>query len=473
MNHTLNNIIDATDSYKWTHWRQYPKGTEGVYSYFESRVGANYPYTLFFGLQYIMKRFLEGPVVTGEKLAEANAMAQAHFGGPLFNYEGWDYILNEHGGCLPLRIKAVAEGSRIPINNVMMTVENTDPKCFWLTNALETQLTQVWYPSTVATLSNFTIKEIEEWVVKTGGDPAIVAFMLHDFGCRGATGMEAAAIGGAGHLITSKGTDTIPAMQLAQYYYDAKLDDLAFSVPATEHSVMTSLGRHGEKEIVAQLLQEYPTGIISCVADSFNIYDFVDMIGTEFREKILERDGKFVVRPDSITTEHPTPEALVVALIEKVGHYFGYTENEKGYKVLNPKIGLLWGDGIDPAGIMLILSTLASAGWAAENMVFGMGGGLLQKVNRDTQRSAFKCSAQKRDGEWFDIFKDPLDSSKKSKRGRLALEYNKSVGLFNTIQLQGGLGINDTPNNLLKTVFENGRVTKTYTFDEVRENARG
>lgn len=471
MNHTLNNIILATDSYKINHWNQYPKGTTGVYSYFESRVGAKFPYTIFFGLQYILKRYLEGPVVTGEKLTEAAALAQAHFGSDkLFNYEGWEYILKEHNGYLPIRIKAVAEGSRIPMGNVLMTVENTDPKCYWLTNALESVLTHVWYPSTVATLSTHTIEEIGSYLDKTGGDRAGLPFMLHDFGYRGATTDEAASLGGAAHLISSKGTDTLPAMQLAKYYYGAAFNDLAFSVPATEHSVMTSLGKNGERAIVDQLLTEYPTGILSVVADSYDIYKFVDMIGNEFKERILERDGKFVVRPDSITQEHSTPESLMIALIEMLGAFFGYTENEKGYKVLNPKIGLLWGDGIDPAGINLILAGAQIAGWAAENFVFGMGGGLLQKVNRDTQRFAFKCSAQKRDGEWIDIYKEPLDSSKKSKRGRLALEYNKSVDAFSTTRLNGD-GNADMPTNLLKTVFEDGRIKKIYDFAEVRANA--
>jgi nicotinamide phosphoribosyltransferase len=219
---------------------------------------------------------------------------------------------------------------------------------------------------------------------------------------------------------------------------------------------------------VDQLLEEYPEGILSVVADSYNVYDFVARLGDEFKERVLAREGKFVVRPDSITDEHKTPEALMVALTEQLGNSFGYTENDAGYKVLNPKVGLLWGDGIDPAGIDKILYWTKNAGWAAENFVFGMGGGLLQKVNRDTQRFAFKCSAQEREGEWFDIYKDPLDSSKKSKRGRLRLEYSKSVGEFYTTRTEGG--VVDTPDNLLKTVFENGTILQTYSFDEVRAN---
>lgn len=459
-----NNIILATDSYKLNHWNQYPRDTERVYSYFESRQGAMFPYTVFFGLQYILEQHLVGQVVTRRKLADADALARAHFGRDgLFNYEGWKYIAEEHNGHLPVRIKAVAEGSRIPTGHVLMTVENTDPKCFWLTNALETVLTQVWYPSTVATLSNNTIKMIEGFLEETGGDLAAALFILHDFGCRGATGMEAAALGGAGHLITSRGTDTLPAMRLAMDYYSADLNELAFSVPATEHSVMTSLGRAGEFQIVEQLLAEYPQGILSVVSDSYDVYGFVERVGTEFHEQIMERDGKFVFRPDS-----GDPVETMIKLSAMLEALFGVTKNDAGYKVFDPHVGLLWGDGIGPEGIAEILAACQVGGYAAENYVFGMGGGLLQKVNRDTQRFAFKCSAQMRGGEWHDVCKDPLDSSKISKKGRLVLEHNK--GQFYTAPLYGE-GKADGGKDLLKTVFENGVLMRDYTFAEVRANA--
>ena len=285
------NIVLATDSYKLNHWAQYPKGTEKVYSYFESRAGAEYPYTVFFGLQYIIKKYLTGRVVTQEMIDNAEELAKFHFGdAKLFNRKGWQHILDEHQGELPLRIKAVAEGTVVPTGNVLMTVENTCKECYWLTNAVESLLTHVWYPSTVATRSKAALDMIRGYVEETGGDTSMVGFQLHDFGYRGASSHESAQIGGLAHLVNGVGTDTIPAMLLGMKYYHALLDGLAYSVPATEHSVMTSLGKSGEAELVGQLLREYPTGILSVVADSYDIFDFVDRLGNPgFKETIMNR----------------------------------------------------------------------------------------------------------------------------------------------------------------------------------------
>lgn len=459
------NIILATDSYKLCHWQQYPKNTEYVYSYFESRKGAAYPVTTFFGLQYILKRYMTGKVVTMEHIYEAARLAEVHFGQKeLFNLDGWLKIVRDHDGRLPLRIKAVPEGLSIPTGNVLMTVENTDPDFFWLTNAVESLLTHVWYPSTVATHSRTTKAMLREFLELTGGDPGGLPFMLHDFGYRGATTHEAAAMGGAGHLVNFVGTDTLPAMLLAKEYYDADYKSLAFSVPATEHSVMTARGEDGEFDVVAQLLDEYPKGILSVVADSYDIYRFVDTIGTRFKDQILARDGVFVVRPDSITPQHDTPEKLVAILVGKLFNHFGGTTNDGGYRVLNEKVRVLWGDGITREGIHKILDTLEAFGFAAENMVFGMGGGLLQKgLDRDTQRFAFKCSAACQGGQWVDIQKKPLDESKASKKGRMKL-------------VRHGHGAMTVPEDhpgedIMQTVFENGELVREYTFDEVRENA--
>jgi nicotinamide phosphoribosyltransferase len=459
----IDNIILCTDSYKLNHWKQYPEDTEAVYSYFESRVGADYPETIFFGLQYILKNYLVGKVIERRDIEVAASLAADHFGSPdLFNRKGWEHILGHHGGKLPLRIKAVAEGTAVPTGNVLMTVENTCPDCYWLTNAMESLLTHVWAPSTVATISHHVLKMIEGYVLRTGGDPAGVKFQLHDFGYRGASSHESAAIAGAGHLVNGLGTDTLPAIMLLSEYYAAETADIAYSVPATEHSVMTALGEKGEMEIVDRLIENYPTGILSVVADSYDVYKFVEYLGYRKRQ-IMERDGKFVVRPDS-----GEPLETMVKLSQMLWARFGGTANDKGYKVFDPHVGLLWGDGLEPAVIEEILETTTAAGFCASNYVFGMGGGLLQKINRDMQRFAFKCSAQKRDGEWRDIFKDPLDHSKASKRGRLQLEETK--GKFYTTQLLG-IGKNDSGANLLKTVFENGELVNTYSLAEVRENA--
>jgi nicotinamide phosphoribosyltransferase len=459
------NIILATDSYKLNHWNQYTKDTDGVYSYFESRVGSEYPYGVLFGLQYILKEFLEGVRVTQENIDAAAELSLAHFGSDsYFNKAGWKHILEAHGGKLPVRIKAVPEGMPIPTNNVLMTVENTDPEVPWLTNAIESLLTHVWYSSNVATLSRITKEMISGFLAETADSQDGLMFMLHDFGYRGATSHESAGIGGLGHLLNFLGTDTLPAMLYAMKYYDAPLEGLAYSVAATEHSIMTSLGPDGEFEIVDQLLEDYPTGILSVVADSYDIYNFVSEIGAR-RDKIVARDGVFVVRPDSITNQHKTPEALTTCIMRMLESHFGATTNSKGFRVLDPHVRVLWGDGIDRAGIEKILAELKANGYSAENMVFGMGGGLLQKHNRDTQRFAFKCSAQHRGGTWHDVWKKPLDLSKASKHGRLALiEYEGK--LLTTCYPPAGA------KDYLEVVFENGELKNPTTFAEARERAQ-
>jgi nicotinamide phosphoribosyltransferase len=229
---------------------------------------------------------------------------------------------------------------------------------------------------------------------------------------------------------------------------------------------MTSLGEAGEPLIVQRLLDNHPAGILSVVADSYNYYHFVqNLVGGTFKADILARDGVFVVRPDSVTRDHPNPEELVLWTLETLWESFGGTETEQGYKVLDPHVRVLWGDGIDPTGIHRILHMAEVKGFAASNLVFGMGGGLLQKVNRDTQRFAFKSSAQFRGGAWRDVFKKPLDISKTSKAGRLSL-----------VPHDGGMTTVSWPNDtkdLLQVVFEDGRVVNPTTFAEVRERAAG
>jgi nicotinamide phosphoribosyltransferase len=456
------NLILRTDSYKLTHWKQYPANTESVYSYFESRQGATYPETVFFGLQPLLETLARGIVV--DDILEANDVAKLHFGNDqIFNWRGWNLLLERYDGQLPLRIKAVPEGTPVPTGNVLMTVENTDPDFYWLTNFVESLLTHVWYPSTVATASREVKKTLTAWAELTGADPAGIDFQLHDFGYRGVTTDAAAEIGGAAHLINFKGTDTLPAMVFARDHYQADLNSLAFSVPATEHSVMTSLGREGELQIVNDLLDTYPTGILSVVSDSYDIYNFVAQLCQEpLKQRILERDGTFVVRPDS-----GDPSEVALRLVSELWDGFGGTVNARGYRTLNPKVRVLWGDGIGPEDIEKILKKLSYNDFASDNMVFGMGGGLLQKINRDTQRFAFKCSAQYRDGKWVDIQKDPLHGGKKSKPGRLSLiRIPKKDGAYATVPE----GSSERPDELV-TVFENGQILRRDTFEEIRERA--
>lgn len=460
------NIILATDSYKVTHHSMYPQGTKYVYSYFEARPGAQYKETVFFGLQGLLQKYLTTPV-TMDDIEEAAEIFETHFGDySIFNREGWEYIVEEYNGLLPVEIYAVPEGTVVPISNVLMTIVNTDPNCFWLTNWLETMLSHIWYPTTVATLSYNVKKNILSYLDATSDNPEAVNFMLHDFGYRGASSEETAAIGGAAHLINFMGTDTLAAMEYAMDYYSADINSLAFSVRASEHSVMTSNGVNGEMEIVDNILAAAPSGIVSIVADSYNIYDFVHNICLR-KDQILARDGRVVVRPDSITEDHKSPEELTVWIVSKLYDTFGGVVNSKGFKVLDDHVRVLWGDGISPEGINAILWTLKGAGFSAENMVFGMGGGLLQKVNRDTQRFAFKCSAQYRDEQWFDVKKNPLDTSKSSKGGRLKLvrtTTNKDTSWLTVRQEESG-------DDQLQLVYKDGEIKQTTTFQDIRNRA--
>jgi nicotinamide phosphoribosyltransferase len=469
----MNNIIIQSDSYKiGGHWNMYPDGTEFVNSYFESRNGAKFTKTPFFGLQAKLKKYFVGQVVTREKIERAAALCKAHFGSDaFFNRKGWEYILNAHGGKLPLRIKAVPEGTPVTVSNILMNVENTDPKTPWLTNYVESILTHVWYPSTVAALSRACKEMFAKYYAETADNANGINFMLHDFGYRGVSSDESAAFGGAAHLINFLGTDTVPAMEFAMEYYNAPLEGLAYSVAATEHSVMTARGPRGEEEILDALLLKYPTGIFSCVADSFDIYNFVEnIVCKKFKDRILNRDGLFVIRPDSTTPIHKTPEEQMVWIAQTVANNMGYTVNTKGYMVLNPKVKILWGDGIDKDGIEKILIALKEAGFSIDCIAtFGMGGGLLQKVNRDTQRFAFKSSAQCRNGVWHDIYKQPKDLSKASKRGRLKLIYDTD-GNDKTVTIDDPMW-KGSPDRL-EVVFENGELKREYTFAQVRDNAK-
>ena len=460
-----NNICLLTDSYKITHHYFYPKGTKKIYSYLESRVGAEFNKTIFYGLQYIIKKYLEGKVVTQEKIDEADNLMRTHLGEGIFNREGWQYILDEFDGMLPIEIKAVPEGTPVDVGNVLMTVENTDDKCYWLVNYLESLLLQVWYPSTIATLSAEVRKLANFYLDVTGSDKSNLDFMLHDFGYRGATSTESSMLCGSAHLLSFSGIDTIPALTIPENYYNDS-EVYGFSVQATEHSIMTSLGQDGEIQQTLNVIENAKNGILSMVIDSYDYRNFLRQASTEGSElndailKFLSIDGnKVVFRPDS-----GEPVSTTIDCLNILESGFGSYDTESGYKVFDANIGLLWGDGLNYHKIRDILFAMKSNGWAAENIIFGMGGGLHSSVNRDTQRNAFKCSAQLRDGQWFDIFKNPLDSSKKSKTGRFKLI--EDDGSFKTIS------IDDEGDDILRTVFKDGKLLVDEKYCDVKLRAQ-
>jgi nicotinamide phosphoribosyltransferase len=456
-----------TDSYKVTHWRQYPPGTTEVYSYLESR-GGRFPATTFFGLQPYLRSYLTGPVVTAPDVELAERLAAQHFGRPgIFHKAGWMQIVERHGGRLPVEIRAVAEGTVVPNHNVMMTIRNTDPACCWLTNFLETLLLKVWYPVTVATLSGAILAVIKAALQRSGEDTAGANMMLHDFGYRGASSEETAALGGAAHLVHFRTSDTLIANILLREHYSGPhtSDDWmpATSVVATEHSTMTAWGREHELDAYRNVLEQYPEGIVSIVVDSFDVYRAAaEMFGGALREQVLARNGLLVLRPDS-----GDPVEVLLRLLSTLAERFGSTSNPSGYKLMHPKVRLLWGDGVGLESIERILDALLAKRWSAANLIFGMGGALLQKVNRDTQKFAFKCSSAIVNGELRDVFKEPItDPSKDSKRGKLALV--RTAHGLETVHCPGNC---DLAGDLLEPVFRNGEVLRHQTLDDIRRRA--
>ena len=459
------NLILNTDSYKVSMFKQYPLGTTGVYSYIESR-GGRYDQTVFFGLQAFIKEYLLEPITQAD-IDIADEILTAH--GEPFNREGWEYILSAHGGYLPVVIRAVPEGTVVPIKNVLATIENTDPQAFWLTTWLETALLRaVWYGTTVATQS-YTIKQVILDYLERTGDPSTIDFKLHDFGARGVSSLESAGIGGAAHLVNFMGTDTISGILFAREYYSAGI--AGFSIPAMEHSTVTSWGREGEADAYRNMLNQYakPGAILAVVSDSYDIYNAAEKLwGEELRQQVIDSGATVVIRPDS-----GDPVEVNRRLIQILDRKFGSTVNAKGFKVLN-NVRLIQGDGINELTVRSILGAFMALGYSADNIAFGMGGALLQIVDRDTQKFAMKASSACIDGEWIDVVKDPItDSGKKSKAGRVTLwqsgrEYFSSVEKPKTWT---DYGVGDAT-EVLEEVYRNGVLVKETTFDEVRANAR-
>lgn len=460
-----NNVILNTDSYKCSHYLQYPPGTEYISSYIESRGSDIDGWTecTFLGLQMFLKEYMTTPFTQAD-IDEADELLTAH--GVPFNRKGWQYILKRHGGYLPVRIQAAPEGTNIPLGNVLVQIINTDPNVPWLTSYTETALLRaVWYPTTVATQDRYIKESIRAALNKTSDSKTIEAdmmFKLHGFGARGASSLETAGIGECAHLVHFMGTDTIEGLRYARAFYGISM--AGFSIPAAEHSTITVWGGP-DQEINAfeNMIRQFggEGKLYAVVSDSYDIYASIEKWHS-LKDLIIEKGGTLVVRPDS---GHPA--TVVLEVLNRMGELFGYTTNEKGYKVLPDFIRVIQGDGINHLSIGEILDTIVAAGWSADNLAFGMGGAMLQGVNRDTLNFAMKASDAKVEGLWRDVYKDPVTQSmKKSKRGRLALI--KEKGEFKTIRQ---IELNDPRDNLLVTVFEDGRLVETTTFEEVRERA--
>ena len=465
----MSNIILDTVSYKASHFKQYPPDTAYVNSYFESR-GGKFPHTLFFGLQYFIKKYLSQPI-TLENILEAEEVYAAH--GEPFNKEGWMHILNEHRGYLPLQISAVPEGTVVPTGNVLIQIRNTDPKAYWLPNFVETALVRTWYPTTVATQS-YEIRRIIQQYLNATADDTNPVFRMHDFGSRGVSSQESAGIGGLAHLVNFQGTDTVQALLYGREFYDEPM--AGFSIPASEHSTITSWGGpEFEMDAFKNMLHQYggPGKLVACVSDSYDIFAAIDK-WYELRDEIINSGTTLVVRPDSPTRLDEKVDQTVLRVMQRMLDRFGYTHTEKGFALLPPYVRVIQGDGVDYNSTYQTLLGLSRSGISTENISFGMGGALLQKLNRDTQKFAFKCSAVKRGSNaWQDVYKSPMGApDKASKRGILQLVHED--GKFQTIRADSRLEAGERlthDQKYLKTVYINGRILNTCTLADIRRRA--
>ena len=476
---TIRNPILASDSYKFSHFMQYPEGAKFVSSYIEARgtkiEGVNE--VVLFGLQAFIKEFLQKPV-TKQHLEEAKTFCEKH--GVPFNYDGWKIIVEEHKGYIPVEIVAVPEGTPVPLGNMMVQVVNTDERLPWVTSYIETLLlSYIWYGSTVATLSREIKKCIKKYLDLTSDSPeAELPFKLHDFGYRGVAA-GAAGLGGAAHLVNFMGTDTVAGIEFAMKNYDA--DVCGFSISASEHSTMTSWGEEFEYAAYKNMVKQYakPGAIFACVIDSYDTMRAIKMWAQDIDpetnltllQQVKEAGATVVLRPDS-----GDPIFMPIQVIKALGKYVGFEFNSKGYAVLPSHVRVIQGDGIDHKDLERILMNMEVMYLSASNIAFGMGGGLLQKVNRDTFKFAMKANAININGEWKLVVKNPItDPSKKSKAGRQVLM--KKGDQFKTVAL-GSQEEKDLFNarwrKAANTVYKtHGGVMRFVTndFDAVRKNA--
>tara|TARA_R110001606_G_scaffold104373_4_gene227930 strand:+ start:202 stop:1686 length:1485 start_codon:yes stop_codon:yes gene_type:complete len=478
------------DFYKTGHIFQYPRNTEVVYSTWTPRSNRYFPQAdkvVSFGqqgfnqewlIEFFNDNFFNKPI---ENVLHDYCRV-------IKNCLGIDEPDSSHIealhdlGYLPIMIKSLPEGTLCPIRVPMLTIENTIPEFFWLTNALETLMSgELWIPQTSATIARHYRGIMEKWAMKTVGNVNFVPFQGHDFSMRGME-MNAGAISGTGHLTSFVGTDTIPAVMRLEEYYGADIEKelVGCSVAATEHSVMCAGGKDDELETYRRLIEEvYPTGIVSIVSDTWDFWNTLTNILPQLKEKIMARDGKVVIRPDSgdpvdiicgfndIMLDKRTPAEK--GTIELLWEVFGGTVNELGYKELDSHIGAIYGDAITPERCEEICRRLEAKGFASTEIVFGIGSFTYQYNTRDTFGFALKSTYVEVDGEDRNIFKDPItdDGTKKSQTGMVGVVLDDKGDMV----CVDGLSMEeeeDLEGNLLETIFVNGIIMNRTTLSEIR-----
>ena len=501
------NPLLLTDGYKTSHNKQYPEGTTLVYSNFTPRSNKYAPKgcneVVVFGTQMVMmqlhetfkKDFFDKPKdeVCGEMKRE------------LSMYLGMDYDVSHFEqlhdlGYLPINVKSLPEGTKAPIKVPVMTIYNTHPDFYWITNYLETILSNLmWKPMTSATISYQYRKVLTKWMEKTdSSNHQFIDWQGHDFSMRGMDSVEAVISSGLGHLTSFSGTDSLPTIYGARKYYGAE-GFIAGSVPATEHSVMCAGGKEDEVETFRRLLDTYPTGILSVVSDTWDLWKVCTEHIVTLKEEILSRDGKVVIRPDSgnpvdilcgtikentNSLEGNTEDSIIdnkkdgfdglypyqKGVIELLWDVFGGTVNSQGYKVLDPHIGAIYGDSITIDRANEICSRLEAKGFASTNVVLGIGSFTYQYNTRDTFGFAMKATYVEVDGVGREIFKDPItdDGTKKSATGLLCVEKlpDDSIGLYDKVSW------NTEDTGLLQIIYKDGEFFNTTTLTEIREKLK-
>lgn len=494
----MKTVFPATllcDFYKVSHREQYPKGTEVVYSTWtprESRIDG-VKEVVAFGFQGFIKKYL---IEYFDKhfFGRPRRIVRDEYERLLKHTLGVanpnsDHVMALYDlGYLPIRIKAVPEGTMVPIRVPMLTIENTNPAgdvfFYWLTNYLETLMScSLWQPATSATLANEYRRILEDYAEATVGDISCVQFQGHDFSMRGMGGLEASAASGAGHLLSFVGTDTIPAICYMEEYYNADVTKglVGTSIPATEHSVMCA---HGQDELSSYryLINEvYPNGFVSIVSDTWDLWKVLDEVIRQLKDDIMARDGRVVVRPDSgdpvkIICGDPESDNPLArkGVIEVLWDIFGGTMSDKGYKMLDSHIGAIYGDAITLERCREICEQLKQKGFASSNMVYGIGSFTYQHKTRDTFGFALKSTYVEIDGEGKNIFKDPATDEKKIKKSQVGrvvvVDTNEGLQVMDNMadqDLERYAGI-----NMLRTIFEDGTLLVDDTLDEIRYRLR-
>lgn len=476
------NPLLLIDGYKLDHRRQYPEGTEVVYSNWTPRSTRVPGVTsvVFFGLQYFIMEYIERRFDVGFFFRDREEVLR-EYDNFMLNYLGPNNIGVEHIGALhdlgylPLEFCALPEGSYCPIGVPPVTVMNTLPEFFWLTNYIETMMSFVlWKPLTSATTAREMRKLLES---NCTGDRDFIDYQGHDFSLRGMSGLEDACMSGAGHLLFFKGTDTIPAIEFIKQYYYGR-DGAGVSVPATEHSVVCAGGETNELGTLGRILDLYPSGVVSYVSDTWNLWDVLTVLLPQLKSKVLARDGKLVIRPDSgdpvkiicgdPDASDPRARRGVVQLLWDL---FGGTVGPNGYKTLDSHIGVIYGDSINPERARAILGGLRDAGFASDNIVFGIGSYTYECVTRDTHGLAMKATFARIKGVGHNLFKRPVtdNGDKFSACGLLAV-LDSDSGRRELVQDANG---DEMAMSQLRPVWSDGAwCRRPAIFEEVRDRAR-